>query len=158
MPPPADVDGTDLTPLWADPSPAAPLKDAAFSEYPRCADPSTPWKDTTSCIKTSRSDFNIMGYSVRTDAWRCTLWMHWDGKNLVGDFGRDPAGVELYAHASGGMETDYDEYENENVADGNPGVVAAMLARAKAHWGKNVTRVEAGGMHLPRSTRERPLV
>eukprot|EP00937_MAST-01D_sp_MAST-1D-sp2_P007964 g7964.t1 len=137
LPPPPDVDGTDLTPLWK--APGAPLKAAVFSEYPRCAPAGSPWQDTTSCIKTQRSDFKLMGYSVRTDAWRCTLWMPWDGKNLVGDFAKGPAAVELYAHANGTMEVDYDEYENENVAPANPSVVAQMLARAQAHWGKNVT-------------------
>ena len=33
-----------------------------------------------------------------TPKWRYTEWTWWDGQNLVGDFTRDPVGVELYPH------------------------------------------------------------
>ena len=112
-------------------SPAA----QAFSEYPRCAPVDTPWNDTTSCVHTKREDFTVMGYSVRTDEWRATFWMHWLGDKLVGDFSRKPAAVELYSHA-GDKESDFDAFENENVAAANPDVVAKHLAIARAHWEK----------------------
>jgi hypothetical protein len=129
LPPPPDVDGYDLSPLWTEPN--ATIKPYAFSEcvsrgvglptrpcraqksppltrasrplhrYPRCASPETPWDDRTSCVHTDRTNFTVMGLSVRSDTWRCTFWMWWDGQALAGDFSRDPAAVELYAHDVG---------------------------------------------------------
>jgi hypothetical protein len=54
----------------------------------------------------------VMGLSVRVPDWRYTAWMYWNGTLLVPDFGREPAGVELYAH-TGDMENDFDMFENE---------------------------------------------
>ena len=34
LPPPHDVDGISLAPLWRNPSPTKPIKGVAFSEYP----------------------------------------------------------------------------------------------------------------------------
>lgn len=135
LPPPPDLDGMDLTPLFTHPE--IPLKDAAFSEYPRCPhNISTPWDDTTSCVHTDRTKFTAMGYSVRTDNWRYTVWLQWDGTKLAGDFSRPPIGVELYAH-TGDDGTDFDSFENVNVATDpeNQAIVADMHAKAKAHWG-----------------------
>ena len=51
-----------------------------------------PWDDLTSCTRTRKEDFRVMGYSVRTDGWRLTAWLRWDGARLVGDFSQPPAG------------------------------------------------------------------
>jgi hypothetical protein len=112
--PPPDVDGVDLSPLFQDPNPTSkpPKPNVAFSEYPRCAPPDTPWDDRSSCVKTPREHFTVMGLSVRVPDWRYTAWMYWNGTLLVPDFGREPAGVELYAH-TGDMENDFDMFENE---------------------------------------------
>lgn len=133
---PPDVDGIDLTPLLNQPEPQAPLKKAVFSEYPRCPkDLATPWDDHTSCVHTERSNFTAMGYSVRTDGWRYTLWLHWDGANLQGDFTRTPIAVELYTHA-GDTGANLDAFENVNVASdlANKATMDAMYALAKEHW------------------------
>jgi len=140
LPPPADVDGIDLSPLWKAPDTA--LKEVAFSEYPRCAPPDEAWTPEPganapeSCISTVREDFTVMGYSLRTDEWRATFWMWWDGKRLVGDFSRDPVGIELYAHQGDKGSSDYNAWENENVAKDHPDVMATMMATAKKHWDK----------------------
>jgi hypothetical protein len=42
-----------------------------------------------------------------TDDWRYTEWTWWDGTNLVGNFSREPVGVELYPH-KGDTEADFD--------------------------------------------------
>ena len=69
LPPPPDLDGIDLSSLFTHPD--KQLKEAVFTEYPRCPkNVSTPWDDTTSCVKTERNKFTAMGYSVRTDEWR----------------------------------------------------------------------------------------
>jgi len=157
LPPPADVDGTDLSPLigakgsWA-------TKAAVYSEYPRCPkDISTPWDDTTSCVHTQRTKFTSMGYSVRTSDFRYTVWLYWDGAKLQGDFTRDPIGVELYDHAAD-VESDFDAFENKNLA-GDPAQkenLAKLYAMAKAHWdGKGAEEAQRAAVaDLERSKRE----
>ena len=62
------------------------------------------------------------------------LWSrYWNGTLLVPDFGRDPAGVELYAH-TGDMEADFDMFENENVAATNKDTVDKLHAIAVKQW------------------------
>ena len=122
LPFPPDVDGADLSPLFDDPNPVhAPKPNIAFSEYPRCAPPDAPWtperkcglkKDQPcaspqSCVNTPRTEFVVMGYSVRTPDWRYTEWAWWDGKRLVGDFSREAPGIELYSHR-GDTESDFE--------------------------------------------------
>jgi iduronate 2-sulfatase len=137
LPPPGDdLDGVDLSPLFHDPD--TPLKpNVAFSEYPRCAPPETPWDDRSSCVKTERKNFNVMGLSVRVPEWRYTAWMLWNGTLLVPDFGREPVGVELYEHA-GDTEADFDMYENVNVAadPAHKATVAELHAMAVKQWSK----------------------
>lgn len=136
LPSPPDVDGVDLSALYTDPHPTKPIKpNIAFSEYPRCAPPDSPWDDRTSCVHTKRENFTVMGYSVRVPDWRYTAWMWWDGSKLAGDFTRPAAGVELYAH-SGDDESDFDLYENVNVASvpANKAVVAQMHKLVQQQW------------------------
>lgn len=134
LPPPPDIDGVDLSPLFHDPNPATPPKpNVAFSEYPRCAPPETPWDDRSSCVSTPREKFTVMGLSVRVPEWRYTAWMYWNGTLLVPDFGRDPAGIELYAH-SGDMEANFDMFENDNVASKHQAIVNELHAMAVTQW------------------------
>lgn len=136
---PSDVDGTALTTLWKNPN--ATISEAVFSEYPRCAPVGAAWtpepghNTPQSCVNTPRSNFTVMGYSVRTENWRCTLWMPWIGEKLAADFEAGPVAVELYSH-NGDNEVDFDQFENENVATAHPSVVAAHLAIAKKQWEK----------------------
>ena len=53
----------------------------AFSEYPRCAPPETPWDDRSSCVGTPREKFTVMGLSVRVPEWRYTAWMYCEPQN-----------------------------------------------------------------------------
>ena len=71
--------------------------------------------------------------------WRYTVWLHWDGKNLVGDFSKPLIGEELYAHATddGTGAAGFDLFENENVAAKNPDVTKQLLTLAKQHWSKS---------------------
>eukprot|EP01060_Flectonema_neradi_P004721 TRINITY_DN1309_c0_g1_i8.p1 TRINITY_DN1309_c0_g1~~TRINITY_DN1309_c0_g1_i8.p1 ORF type:complete len:502 (+),score=123.63 TRINITY_DN1309_c0_g1_i8:60-1565(+) len=137
LPFPDDVDGVDLTPIMDDNSKV--INDAVFSEYPRCPPNVTePWGDKTSCVHTAKQNFTVMGYSVRTDEWRYTTWMWWDGVNLVGDFSRPPVGEELYSHA-GDTEDDFNTFENVNVVNvpANQQVVKDMRSRVEKQWKKN---------------------
>lgn len=137
--PPPDVDGTDLSPLFEDPE--QNISTAVFSEYPRCAPMNAAWTPEPghatpqSCVNTPRANFTVMGYSVRTDEWRCTFWMPWDGQRLAADFDKGPEAVELYAHRWDD-EADYDAFENTNLAAKNRAVVAEHLAIARRQWEK----------------------
>jgi arylsulfatase A-like enzyme len=77
--PPAGLEGQNLTPLLENPS--KPLKNAAFSQYPRRGDA-------------------VMGYSIRTDRHRYTEWQE-DWKSAT------PKVVarELYDHQADPRET-----------------------------------------------------
>ena len=71
------------------------LKDAAYSQYPRCSNLSI------ACTPQGIPDnFDFMGYSVRTDKWRYTRWMHWLGSQKVGAkvSWDDAVAEELYDH------------------------------------------------------------
>ena len=99
--PPFDGQGTDLTPLFANPALGSIFKNASFTQYPACTptgwpargfpsgthSPNNPTctckKDVASCptdmtacnthgcIGFDRNTFRKMGFSLRTDAWRC---------------------------------------------------------------------------------------
>merc|ERR1712224_395054 len=105
------------------------VRDAALSVFPRCpkiggnqhdfgpfnTNASEFWKDNF-CEMVDRSMIPWMGYSIRTEHWRYTEWAAWDGKLLKPDFSKPLAGRELYAH-TGDDGTDYDAFENENLAE-----------------------------------------
>lgn len=97
LPLPAHLEGTSLKPLLDDPTKT--VKAAAFSQYPRTVD-----------------DRRLMGYSMRTDRYRFTKWVHRD----------DPAkveAVELYDHHT-------DAQENLNIANQPDNkVLVAQLSR-----------------------------
>ncbi len=97
LPLPAHLEGTSFKPLLDDP--ARPWKSAAFSQYPR---------------------EKLMGYTMRTDRHRFTIWV--DAK----DHAKVDA-IELYDHQS-------DPQENTNVA--NDPANAATVAQLTAQWKK----------------------
>jgi arylsulfatase A-like enzyme len=102
LPLPKHLEGTSLKPLLDDPN--RPWKTAAFSQYPRS------------------QKGGLMGYSMRTDRYRFTVWT---GKN-------DPArvdAIELYDHAT-------DPQENRNIAQSpeNTALVEKLMAQWKRGW------------------------
>lgn len=97
LPLPAHLEGTSFKPLLDDPE--RPWKSAAFSQYPRN---------------------KLMGYSMRTDRHRFTIWV--DAK----DHAKVDA-IELYDHQN-------DPQENTNVA--NDPANAATVAQLTAQWKK----------------------
>ncbi len=157
LPPPSGLDGMDLSPLLnktnekhssIDKPTFLSLKDAVFSEYPRCfLNQSTPWDGYIrpalgnrhngwgNCMSTLKHHIRSMGYSVRTDAYRYNIWLPWDGERLQGDFDAQPLGVELYHHG-GDNGTDFDAYENENVASDpqNAYIVKKLFTIARNQW------------------------
>ena len=65
-----------------------------------------------------------MGYSIRVEGWRYTEWVEWNGAELRPEWARQ-VGRELYDH-HGDDELDFDAFENVNVANENPDVVAEL--------------------------------
>eukprot|EP00041_Stephanoeca_diplocostata_P030797 m.940895 g.940895 ORF g.940895 m.940895 type:complete len:167 (-) comp23830_c1_seq5:137-637(-) len=67
-------DGVSLIPLLTSPAGRAnnqSVKSVALSQYPRrIVDPSNPWRGN-GIIRTDRTKFTHMGYSIRTLQWRC---------------------------------------------------------------------------------------
>ena len=152
LPPPSDLDGIDLSPLFnktqGTAAGVAALKDAVFSEYPRCfLNLSTPWDGYIrpapgnhangwgNCMSVGKHWIRAMGHSVRTADYRYTIWLPWDGRRVQSDFDAQPLGEELYLH-SGDDGTDFDAYENSNVvADPrHAAVVKELFAMAKGQW------------------------
>lgn len=86
LPLPDGLEGLSFKPLLDEPG--KPWKKAALSQYPRGA----------------AGVGRIMGYSARTDRWRCTLWLPRPGARK-----QDWRFVELYDHRN-------DPMENVNVA------------------------------------------
>lgn len=99
LPLPGHLEGTSLAPVLADLSKS--VHSAAFSQYPR-----------TSGGK------NLMGYSMRTDRYRFTRWVHRDDHSKVD-------AVELYDEKE-------DPQENVNIA-GDP-KNADLVAKLTAQW------------------------
>ncbi|MEY3895508.1 MAG: hypothetical protein RLZZ214_1027 [Verrucomicrobiota bacterium] len=97
LPLPAHLEGTSFKPLLDEPE--RPWKSAAFSQYPR---------------------EKLMGYTMRTDRHRFTIWV--DAK----DHAKVDA-IELYDHQT-------DPQENTNVA--NDPANAAMVEQLTAQWKK----------------------
>lgn len=99
LPLPAHLEGTSLVPVLSDA--ARTVKTAAFSQYLRTVEKKP-----------------LMGYSMRTDRYRFTRWVHRDDHSQV-------EAVELYDHLT-------DPQENVNIAD-EPGS-AELVARLTGQW------------------------
>ena len=106
LPLPGHLEGTSFKPLLDDPK--RQWKSAAFSQYPR---------------PSGKSGVGpLMGYSMRTDRYRFTVWV---GRN---DHANVDA-VELYDHQT-------DPQENQNIAKRpeNAALVEKLMAQWKAGW------------------------
>ena len=85
-----------------------------LSQFPRCPhNLSVQWKGN-GCMSTKREDFFSMGYSIRTETFRYTEWLRWNGTSLRVDWS-DVIGVELYDH-QGDDGYDFDAFERVNLA------------------------------------------
>jgi arylsulfatase A-like enzyme len=96
---PSHLEGTSLVPILRDPSKA--VKSAAFSQYPR------PF-----------GGLQLMGYSMRTDRYRFTRWIHRDNPSKVD-------AVELYDEQT-------DPQENVNIA--NDPANAELVGKLTEQW------------------------
>ncbi len=100
IPIPSHVEGVSAKPLLSDPK--RPWKTAAFSQYPRGK--------------------KVMGYSMRTDRYRLTVWLDYKDRARVD-------AVELYDHQA-------DPEENRNIANlpANKQLVAGLMEQWKKGW------------------------
>ena len=100
------IEGTSLAPLLGQAGPGWTPK-VALTMYPRCPPSLVPGKDWQgdSCIHSvERSEFAVMGLSMRVDAefdshsYRFTKWVAWNGTSLS-PIWDDVHAVELYNHS-----------------------------------------------------------
>lgn len=103
LPLPDHLEGTSLTPVLNDPS--RKVKNAAFSQYPR-----------------NHNGVALMGYSMRTERYRFTRWVHRDDHSKL-------EAVELYDHQK-------DPQENINIAGrpANASLVTQLTKQWMAGW------------------------
>ena len=103
VPAPDHLEGVSLKPLMD--NPALSWKTAAFSQYPRKSDGQ-----------------ELMGYTMRTDRYRLTVWVDRDDHTKVD-------AIELYDHQT-------DPQENTNVAKdpANADLVKSLMEQWKAGW------------------------
>jgi arylsulfatase A-like enzyme len=106
LPQPGHLEGTSMKPLLDDPK--RPWKTAAFSQYPRKAGKS--------------GAGNLMGYSMRTERHRFTVWVDQKDHTKVD-------AIELYDHQ-------LDPQENQNIAKdpANAELVNKLMAQWKLGW------------------------
>ena len=107
LPLPAHLEGLRFKPVLDHPT--RPWKPAAFSQYPR------PGNSATGGIP-------LMGYSMRTERYRFTVWLHRDDPGKVAD-------IELYDHQT-------DPQENLNVAKSpaHRELLEQLMAQWRGGW------------------------
>jgi arylsulfatase A-like enzyme len=109
-----NLEGDSLVPLFENPTTTVKL--VALSQYPRCRNiHMEAYGGFDPCTSTKRTDFDYMGYSMRTEQYRYTEWVKWNGSALAGEWS-DVLGRELYNHTGDG-ENNFDAFENVNIAD-----------------------------------------
>ncbi|EDQ88843.1 uncharacterized protein MONBRDRAFT_32660 [Monosiga brevicollis MX1] len=128
LPAPPDaqkLDGVSLKPILENAS--AEVRPYALSQYPRCPQflgNETRYDENNVCLFVDRTRINFMGYSIRTDQWRYTEWVEWNGVDFKPEWDKLVAG-ELYNH-TGDTNMDFDAFENYNEYDDQPDVVRQL--------------------------------
>ena len=135
-----ELEGTSLVPVLTNPgiNSTAGWKNSTFTQYPRCGSTPTdvlPWLSATNnpCTHVKNTDFAAMGYSIRTDRWRYTIWVKWMS-NRRSDWS-SPVGEELYDHLGDtGFDTDFAENVNVAAAPANAQLKAELYAALRDGW------------------------
>ena len=112
LPLPAHLEGTSFKPLLDDPQRS--WKSAAFSQYPRAK--------------------KLMGYSMRTDRYRFTVWVSRANHDIV-------EALELYDHQT-------DPQENTNIAKAPAN--AELIKRLMSQWKQGWRAAKPGGVKAVR--------
>lgn len=123
------TEGVSFVPLTEDVS--RPWKTAAFSQYPRPSSKGT-LQDHVYCgasFDTKRCD--TMGYTMRTERYRYTEWIPFNGTTNTGDWDH-PRAIELYDHNS-------DMEENDNVVSStSKDIVSKLASDLREGWRKHL--------------------
>jgi len=134
--PKPDTDGVSLRPVFDDPS--ASVKPVAISQYPKTCREAPPAKQGA----TGSMKRNVMGYSIRDERWRLTLWRGIGDGNIYA--------TELYDEVNAPTEPENlaDKAESKEVVDRlsrflPPPIPAADPNAAKTPKGKK-SRVDVG--------------
>jgi iduronate 2-sulfatase len=95
-----------------------------------------PGGEDNTCLEVERTDFTFMGYTMRTDRYRYTEWVKWNGSALRPIWGVQEA-AELYDHqGDDGAWTNPDKYENVNlVKSASPDLVVQLSTQLHAAFG-----------------------
>lgn len=72
LPFPEEVRGEGQSVAHVFNNPAQMRSNASFSQYPRCGKLAPTWADN--CNNVDRTDFHFMGYTVRSNDYRYTVW------------------------------------------------------------------------------------
>jgi arylsulfatase A-like enzyme len=107
LPRPTHLEGMSFKPVLDNPS--RPWKQAAFSQYPRPGN-------------SANGGQPLMGYSMRTERYRFTAWLHRDDPGKV-------AALELYDH-----RTDPQEDQNLAKRPEHAALVAQLTTQLRAGW------------------------
>ena len=123
----SDVDGVDLSPVFDDT--ALSIRNFSFSQYSRCPG-ARQWPKVVTgqpdwymnnCEKVPARNISYMGYTVRSPDYRYTMWFHWDGDTCEAKWDApledSNGGHELYSHIGHTDPGDFDNYENQNLAN-----------------------------------------
>ena len=133
--PSPDVAGDDFSPLFTDPTQI--LKSQAFAQYSRCpgkrsfpvVDKYAPDWAMNNCEDVPVANITYMGYTIRTPDWRFVEWYVWNGETCVAEWDMVAHATELYSHTGHTDPGDFDNYENDNVADSNIPIVTQLRAQ-----------------------------
>jgi hypothetical protein len=135
-------DGVSLWPLLNQSQKS--VKPFALSTFPRCAhigmpeygQRGLPNGQDNSCLNVERTDFTWMGYTMRTDRWRYTEWVSWNGSSLSPIWSQLKSS-ELYDHQNDtGAWTNADKFENINLVNSvNPSIVQALSTQLHVAFG-----------------------
>ena len=81
--------------------------------------------------------YTFMGYSLRSETWRLTIWARWDNVTLCPDWADPGNAVELYDHRTDTTPLDLDSFENVNVATdaANAGVLQQLTTQVHSLFG-----------------------
>ena len=158
--PAADVDGTSLAPLLDNPQPSVgqAFKPAAYSQMARCllciekpngklggmcpaggraGEEYSPYVAKDDCADTPKETIGYMGFTIRTEAWRFTQWVQWDGDKLQPNWAKVNAS-ELYSYDchTTHCNNDFDAHDNLNLVNepSHASTVAALQAQLRHHY------------------------
>ena len=132
MPKPEGVDGKDFSHLFENPT--ASGRNFAYYQYPACGMKSGSFNQTRGgCNNVPKEEFDYMGYSLRTKEWRYTVWLVWNQTSLRPEWDASESEEELYSHHGDDSE-DMDKWENENLANSQPQIAAALRKQLRTFF------------------------